>query len=667
MSDIVVFGGTLEGRQIAEAFLGTEVKLHICVATEYGASLLAKSPNLQIHTGRMDAEQMRKFLEEMKPDYCLDATHPYAREATENIKKACEEGHFSYIRVLRKEEETAGEVIYKKSVEEAVAFLQETTGNILITTGSRDLEKYTVITDYKTRCFARVLPTLPVMEKCRALGFEGRNLIGMQGPFEKELNLAMLRQVEASWMVTKSSGKEGGFLEKCKAAQDAGVSVVVIGRPEEEKEHVMELSEVLAFFRERYQMREKKMLYLIGMGPGKRELLTGEAENCLKQCDVLIGAKRILEGCEQTDKKPHFQSYQKEEIARFLREHPEYKKAALLYSGDIGFYSGAKGMKELLPEYEVHPLCGIASPIYFMDRLNLSWEETCFVSCHGLNPRMIPRIRLEKKVVALLGREDTIAKISRQLLEYGMEEIRITVGERLSYPTEQITSGYPKDFLDRSFDSLAVALFENPNPEIRRAGFGFRDSAFLRERDKIPMTKEEIRILSLAKLRLKEDSILYDIGAGTGSVSIEAALQCDRGAVYAIERNPKAIPLLKANKTKFRTENLEIVEGEAPLGLKGLPAPTHAFIGGSGGQILEIIRAVRAKNTEVRFVINAVTLETIAQIEKIREAFPEYEDMEVVNIQVSRNKALGRYQLMRAENPVYIISFGGKKEEKDGI
>lgn len=664
MSDIVVFGGTLEGRQIAEALSGADINLHICVATEYGASLLKENSNLQVYAGRMDAGQMRNFLEEIKPDYCLDATHPYAKEATENIKKACEDGGFPYIRVLRKEEETTGDVIYKKSVEEAAAFLQETTGNILITTGSRDLEKYTVITDYKTRCFARVLPTLPVMEKCKELGFEGRNLIGMQGPFGKELNLAMLRQVDASWMVTKSSGKEGGFLEKCRAAQEAGVSVIVIGRPEEEKCHGMELSQVLAFFRERYLIQKKRKLYFVGMGPGKRELLTGEAENCLKQCDVLIGAKRMLDGCGQAEKKPTFQSYQKEEIVTFLREHPEYEQAALLYSGDIGFYSGAKGMKELLPEYEVHPLCGIASPVYFMDRLNLPWEETCFVSCHGANPQMIPMIRREKKVVTLLGKEDTIARISRQLLEFGMEDIRITVGERLSYPTEQITSGYPKDFLSGSFDSLAVALFENPDPEIKRAGFGIRDLAFIR--DKIPMTKEEIRILSLAKLGLKEDSILYDIGAGTGSVSIEAALQCDRGIVYAIEKNTEAIPLLEANRVRFRTENLKIVEGEAPFCLEQLPMPSHAFIGGSGGHILEIIRAVRKKNPKVRFVVNAVTLETISQIEKIKESFPEYEDMEVVNIQVSKNRALGRYQMMRAENPVYILAFGGEKEENDG-
>ncbi len=662
MIEIVVFGGTLEGRRIAEAFQGTEIKLHICVATEYGASLLGESPNQQIHVGRMDAGQMLAFLKKIRPDYCLDATHPYAKEATENIKRACHMGQFAYLRILRREEKGAGKLIYKSSVEEAAAFLQGTQGNILITTGSRDLEAYTGIPDYRNRCFARVLPTLSVMEKCRDLGFEGRNLIGMQGPFGRELNLAMLRQVNASWMVTKSSGREGGFLEKCQAAQDAGVSVLVVGRPEEEEG--MELSKALAFLKKRYGIFPKRTLGLIGMGPGERALLTLEAETYLKSCDVLIGAKRMLENSGYLEKKPYFQCYEKEKIAAFLREHQEYERAALLYSGDIGFYSGAKGMRELLPEYEILPVCGIASPIYFMDRLGLPWEETRFASCHGQELRLVPLLRHERRVLVLLGKKGDVKELSRQLLDAGMDSVRITVGERLSYAGEQITSGYPGDFLEREFDSLAVALFENPKPERRRAGFGRKDEEFLR--DKVPMTKEEVRTLSLAKLGLREDSVLYDIGAGTGSISVEAALQCEQGTVYGIERNTAAISLIEANKRKFSVENLKIIEGEAPDILEGLPTPTHAFIGGSGGQVIEIIRAVREKNPKARFVLNALTLETIAQAEKIRQVFPEYGDMEIVNIQVSRNHPLGNYQMMRGENPVYIIAFGGEKEEEHG-
>ncbi len=184
---------------------------------------------------------------------------------------------------------------------------------------------------------------------------------------------------------------------------------------------------------------------------------------------------------------------------------------------------------------------------------------------------------------------------------------------------------------------------------------GIKDSEFIR--GKVPMTKEEIRILSIAKLQLAGDSVLYDIGAGTGSVSVEAALQHSKGIVYAIERNAAGIDLIRANRDKFKISNMEVVEGEAPECLDGLPAPTHVFIGGSGGRLIEIIRAVREQNNAARFVVNAVTLETIGELRKIRDVFPEYSNMEIVQIGVSRSKEMGGYHMMCAENPVYIASF----------
>ncbi len=189
------------------------------------------------------------------------------------------------------------------------------------------------------------------------------------------------------------------------------------------------------------------------------------------------------------------------------------------------------------------------------------------------------------------------------------------------------------------------------------ANIGIKDTEFIR--GNVPMTKEEIRILSVAKLQLEEDSIVYDIGAGTGSVSIVAALQCVKGTIYAIERNSEGVELIHANKEKFGVTNLQLVEGTAPDCLETLPAPTHVFIGGSGGKLIDIIRTVREKNPKARFVLNAVTLETLGEIQKIREAFPEYEDIEVIQVGVSKSRKLGEYHLMTAENPVYIITLKG--------
>lgn len=184
---------------------------------------------------------------------------------------------------------------------------------------------------------------------------------------------------------------------------------------------------------------------------------------------------------------------------------------------------------------------------------------------------------------------------------------------------------------------------------------GIPDSEFIR--GKVPMTKEEIRILTVVKLQLDEESIVYDIGAGTGSVSVEMAGQCERGTVYAIEKTMEGVNLIRANKKKFGIENLEIIEGVAPACLEQLPAPTHVFIGGSGGNLMDIIQSVKKKNPGVRFVLNAVTLETVAQLQEIRKQFPEYTGMEVVQVGVSRGTALGNHHLMMGENPVYIAAF----------
>lgn len=488
MPGIVIFGGTVEGRQLAERLRSTGIQLHICVATEYGASLLPDGGNVHVYAGRMNESQMEQFLLEKRAEYCLDATHPYAAEVTKNIVHACENTRLPYIRIMRKEagqkdlpgeKEKQDNVVFVKDVEEAAEYLCKTVGNIFITTGSKELEKYTVIPDYRSRCIARVLPTLPVMEKCRELGFEGRNLIGMQGPFSEEMNYCMLKQSGAEWMVTKDSGKAGGYPEKCEAALRLGIHVIVIGRPPEQPEHTMELEEAVELLREKYGVKEtvtagssengtepdaenKRTVYLVAMGPGNDKLLTREAEEALAQSEVLIGAKRIVEIWPGHREKPCYISYKRDEITEYLRQHPDYKKVALCYSGDIGFYSGAKGMWDFLRTNEniVRPVSGISSVTYFLNKLGVPWDETELVSCHGQETDLVSLLKERKKVCALSGNKNTVSDISKQLLDSGMGQVRMTVGECLSYREERIVTGIPEDFLNREFNSLSVILLE---------------------------------------------------------------------------------------------------------------------------------------------------------------------------------------------------------------
>lgn len=266
---IFLFGGTTEGRKIAEAIAevnrawaahgdapsceaGEPLRLPICaevyVATAYGASLLPAGPGITVHVGRLDAAEMRALFEAARqtsgPLLVVDATHPYAAVVSENILSACAAAGVRCIRVEREstgagEAELAPEgaaLHWVDSIEEAAAWLAAKSShrpNILITTGSKELAPYTRIPDFAARCYVRALPTVEALEKCQALGFRRDHLILMQGPFSEEMNVAQLRYADAGYLVTKASGETGGFPEKCEAALALGVEVVCIGRPKE--------------------------------------------------------------------------------------------------------------------------------------------------------------------------------------------------------------------------------------------------------------------------------------------------------------------------------------------------------------------------------------------------------------------------------------------------
>ena len=178
------------------------------------------------------------------------------------------------------------------------------------------------------------------------------------------------------------------------------------------------------------------------------------------------------------------------------------------------------------------------------------------------------------------------------------------------------------------------------------------------------MTKSEIRSLSVAKLQLPKDAVVYDVGAGTGSVTVEMALQAVNGMVYAVERNEEACGLIEENKRKFGTPNIEVIHGLAPEELEDLPAPTHAFIGGSAGNLKEIMECLLRKNPAVRMVINTVTLETIGEVTECLRTLPVVEE-ETISVSVVRSKLLGRYHLMMGQNPIYIITCRGGSEHED--
>lgn len=692
MKQIILFAGTTEGRQLSEWLSGEGLDILACVATEYGSLLMKEQEHLEVHKGRLSREEMEHLFRKEGQPLVLDATHPYAVEVSENIRAACEKAGCEYLRLIRpgygtqitshksdscemEKKHAEDDCVVVQSVKDAADWLSGTKGRILVTTGSKELHYFTNIPDYQERVYARVLATPEVVAHCSELGFMGQHLICMQGPFTKEMNIAMLRQFHASWLVTKESGKEGGSPEKLEAAKEAGAKVVLVGRPMEQTG--VSVKEGIELLRERFSLKTypmpswrvqaeysdlkmQRQVILAGIGMGTPDTMTKEVWEAFQGADCILGAGRMLESLRGLG-KPMLDAYAPEKMTAYVREHPEYKRIAVALSGDVGFYSGAK---RLIGAFEregvkVELMPGISSAAYLCSRLGIAWEDVKLMSIHGRKGNLIGAVRENLRTFTLLGGKDNVEALCRELLYYGMDQVMVYVGERLHYPEERITKGAPGELLGQDFDGLCAALIENPDYK-GGALSCIPDEEFVR--GKAPMTKSEIRCLSVAKLKLCRDSIVYDIGAGTGSVSVEMALGASEGTIWAVEKEAAAVDLIRENCRKFQVSNVEVVTGTAPEALGDLPAPTHAFIGGSSGNLKEILELLLKKNPKIRVVINAVTLETIGETAECLKELP-FIHRETVQVQMAKAKALGRYQLMMGQNPVYIFTAEGNADK----
>lgn len=484
MCRILIFGGTTEGRLLAEYCHQQEIEAYVSVVSGYGADLLPESEYLHVLSGRMAGEAMEGFMKRASIRAVFDATHPYAAEATRNIKEACGRARVSYLRVTRESaaaENPGGDsgkgpaaafssqVVYVHSVEEAVCYLKDREGDILVTTGSKELAAYTALPGYEERLYVRVLPSCAAISACEDIGIRGKRIIAMQGPFSEEMNRAMMRQLGVRYLVTKEAGAAGGFLEKLSAAEALSVTAVVIGRPLEERDGIT-LDAAKILLKEAGTVSAKRKLSLIGTGMGGLGQMTLAAAEALKRCDVLFGARRMTDAAETlgeaASKILRVPIYGNREILEWLESHPEHKRAGVLYSGDTGFYSGASGMAAVLSEkpycdsYEFTTYPGISSVSYLCAKMGRSWEHVKLISLHGRDCDAAQVLAQNPAVFTLLGGAHTVKELCEQLLRAGLTDVRITAGERLSYADERIVTGTPDQLAAMEFTSLAVVLME---------------------------------------------------------------------------------------------------------------------------------------------------------------------------------------------------------------
>lgn len=524
MCKIWIFGGTTEGRLLAEYCSREKIEAWVSVASEYGEELLqeelmesgnAGNPDLNHNTclakkslknvqassvikilrGRMDRYQMEEFIRNQGIHLVIDATHPHARLVSEEIQEACGRTGVRLERCLRAEGEQnkARDWVEVDSIQEAVSFLSSVSGVIFVTTGSKELEALCQIPDYQKRVYARVLPTSNVLKKCEKLGITGSHLIAMQGPFSTEMNTLFLRQTKAEWLLTKDSGRAGGFQEKVEAARENGTRVVVIRRPEEDGISLEEAMEVLKKADEGNVGELKTHLILAGIGMGQPSQMTGEVLRAIRESDALIGAGRMLESAERAlqndlliskegkaenrqesaaavEKETKcYKAYLPDDVIQIVSKHPEWKQAVILYSGDTGFFSGASRMAERLREagypFTVYP--GTSCVSYLAARLGTHWEDAAIYSAHGRElsvDRVMKRLcdpeEPAKRAFILMGGKNGAGQFCERLTQAGYGNVQVTVGENLSYPEEQIRSGTAEEMKKLEFADLSLMLLE---------------------------------------------------------------------------------------------------------------------------------------------------------------------------------------------------------------
>lgn len=706
MKKVLVFAGTTEGRELAELLADSNIKCSVCVATDYALELM-NDKRLDVHCGRLTEEEMEVLMRDGKFDVVVDATHPYAQIVSQNVRQAADMESISLIRLRRSTESAEEGFVSFKTHEECSAWLSFQTGNILLTTGSKDLGSYAKNETIKNHLFVRVLPGEESIRLCTANGITGRQIIAMQGPFSAQMNECILREYSIDWMVTKISGHAGGFEEKVEAAKKAGVGVCAILPPSENVcqteisgderkssmyicENVYDTAKKLELLlKEDILSKRSRKIILSGIGMGNTDGITREAYHAFEEAEVIFGAERMLENLPGKGIKVPY--YRADDIISYLIEHPQYTKVAAAFSGDSSFYSGAQSMKKALEEAnekgilksETTILPGISSVSALAARLGVSWNDAVLASIHGRRTNVVNLVRKNTKVFLLLSGKNDFKMLVNKFREAGINHVKISAGYRLSYPDEKLFMFYLDEFETKLFDlpeGVYTCLIENEDCEEQILTPGIDDEIF--SRTKVPMTKNEVRVLSISRLELTKNAVVYDVGSGTGSVSIECARLSPDIFVFAIEQKEEAANLTKENAVRFGlSDQIVVINKKAPEGFEELPTPTHVFIGGSSGALSDILSAIQKKlivkeNTKgktdkaskgVRVVINAVSLETIAQITKLIQTYP-VKHVQLTQIQASRAHKLGSYNLMQAQNPVLIASFNllpGDKMEAD--
>lgn len=411
---------------------------------------------------------------------------------------------------------------------------------------------------------------------------------------------------------------------------------------------------------------------IIGAGPGNPDLLSRAALDAIDIADVVIGAHRALAGIDVPPDVVRCELVKTADIVAALTDAASWQRAVVVMTGDVGLFSGARRLVEALSgnaQVDVRVIPGISSASYLAARLARPWQDWRFASAHGVACDIVAEAERAGELFLVTSGGEDPSRLSGELVQAGFGDARVTVAERLSYPDERITCATASEIAGQTFDDLNVMLIDfaggagSPAGASRAASSrwpyassGILDELFIR--GDVPMTKQEVRAVALAKLRLTATDTVWDVGAGTGSVSIEAALVARAGSVWAVERNAAGVRLIRENADAFGCGNVHAVPGVAPEALVKLPVPDAVFVGGSAGELPSIVEAALEKNSQVRLCVPCVTVETLTEACTLLSS-SRFKGFEACQVSAARAEAVGSHHLMKAQNPVFLVSARG--------
>ena len=420
-------------------------------------------------------------------------------------------------------------------------------------------------------------------------------------------------------------------------------------------------------------------LYVIGIG---YKPYTSAISDIIAASDIILASGRLFDIFRQyaeyeTAKEKIRVINNVDETFNFIKSQIPTLKShiVLLASGDPLFFGiGRRAIREFGKE-SVEIIPDLSSIQLAFSKIKEPWDDAFLMSLHGgPNPYKMRRLpydivdipqllAMHNKIAILTDNVNNPSKIAQTIYSTASQNtLKMFVCEKLGYTDEKITEGTPEEIAKLSFEQPNLVILLNPmtinanasqtplSCSLNNPVFGLSEEDIIHSNGLI--TKDEIRAVSLHKLRLLPKGIFWDIGAGSGSVSLEASRLCPETKIYAVEKDPVQIANLIENKRKFNAANIHIIEGEAPEILNDLPKPQRVFIGGSGGRLKEIIRVAVDANAGT-VVINATTIETLDKAFTSLHALGY--DVEAVQLGVSRLKKIGEGNYLSALNPVFII------------